>query len=686
MDIKALFKRIFIIYFSVFLVLSLSLSLINYRSVSAKIDRQIMESNQETLTHIDQSLQTILTNLDRNLLNLLSTDTMTQIINDNYSNKYDKFEKITLAQEEIGNFLRLNELAQGVYLYTEKSKSILTGDNYTAFDSFSDLSWYDAYRNMTTLSVLSDLYLIRRLPISYNEKQGAVILHLNEEALTRNIRNYQQNTSFYLLNSYGKIILGDPAMPLKLSGEEFSHDQIKYNGVKYIAFTQKSTALNWFLASAIPSDTVYFARNSNLKTLLLLTSSMIALAGIILLLLNRRSQKPILLIDDQLKHSVGSLKNQTVLNLLNETDRIDESVANLELLNIPLYNSFFIAIVIESDEAVPDDAIRHMDLIIKEHTRGILGQITPRRLAGILSFGNMDESDIFETAKVAAEYLRTMLTYEFNLNPQISIGGLAEDMSQIGRSYNQAVNSMKFYAVNENNEILCFEEIKNKTKIPYYEINSCIAEIRHEISENMFLTAKEKLEALFHMFMSQHLSIDHIHQFSLQLAGILASSAVDKGLSAENTPDWYNEIYSKNALDETHGLLLQLIDSMESHCAKAERSVANLLIQDATKYIDEHYTDENLSLSMLAELLNVSVSYLSRLFKQEINKTFLEYLIDCRIEQAKRLAVNTDMQISAISAAVGYKNYPSFVKTFKKQTGLSPGEYRKQHTGMPPFA
>lgn len=101
------------------------------------------------------------------------------------------------------------------------------------------------------------------------------------------------------------------------------------------------------------------------------------------------------------------------------------------------------------------------------------------------------------------------------------------------------------------------------------------------------------------------------------------------------------------------------------------------IIQKAIAYIGKHLSDESLSLSKLAQNLNINNSYLSKLFKAEVNMTVTEYISQIRIERAMEHLKTGNMKIQDIAFAVGYTDIAYFTKCFKKRTGLPPSEFKK---------
>ncbi|WP_327204869.1 AraC family transcriptional regulator [Paenibacillus sp. DMB20] len=100
-------------------------------------------------------------------------------------------------------------------------------------------------------------------------------------------------------------------------------------------------------------------------------------------------------------------------------------------------------------------------------------------------------------------------------------------------------------------------------------------------------------------------------------------------------------------------------------------------ILKATEYIKEHYADEELSLPRVAAELGMSVAYLSRSFKEEMNINFVKYLVQTRLEKAAELLEQDTSPAVEIAYQVGFTDYSHFSRTFKKHFGLTPAEYRK---------
>ena len=94
------------------------------------------------------------------------------------------------------------------------------------------------------------------------------------------------------------------------------------------------------------------------------------------------------------------------------------------------------------------------------------------------------------------------------------------------------------------------------------------------------------------------------------------------------------------------------------------------------RYIDNHYK-EQLTLDLLASEANVNKYYLAHAYKQTYGISPINYMIARRIQEGKRLLVETDLSLSQISGILGFSSASYFSQSFRKAEGISPVEYRK---------
>lgn len=106
-------------------------------------------------------------------------------------------------------------------------------------------------------------------------------------------------------------------------------------------------------------------------------------------------------------------------------------------------------------------------------------------------------------------------------------------------------------------------------------------------------------------------------------------------------------------------------------------SYKNEHIHTILKYIDEHI-NEQLSLQVISEQINLSREYTSYLFKKEMSKTLTDYINERKLLLAKELISRQNMTLCEVAQHVGYENYNYFCRLFRKHFGITPGQYKRK--------
>ncbi len=139
--------------------------------------------------------------------------------------------------------------------------------------------------------------------------------------------------------------------------------------------------------------------------------------------------------------------------------------------------------------------------------------------------------------------------------------------------------------------------------------------------------------------------------------------------------DLYNECLQ--SYENNFGILCafnQLMRCIDDNFGDKKIPTKNFYMSRAIEYIKENY-NKNISVENIANLLGIERSYLSRLFKTYKNKSTQNYIIDYRMQCAKRLFEREDLNVSQVCQAVGYTNIYCFSRIFKSRVGMPPKEY-----------
>lgn len=126
--------------------------------------------------------------------------------------------------------------------------------------------------------------------------------------------------------------------------------------------------------------------------------------------------------------------------------------------------------------------------------------------------------------------------------------------------------------------------------------------------------------------------------------------------------------------------LVDLLSLSVEYCKKLSLIVAasgaDNVIMRVRAYVEKNY-QKDLKLEGIAKMFNYNSAYLGKLFKKEIGENFNNFLDHIRIENAKKMLLDTDLKVYQVSERVGYSNIDYFYAKFKRYVGISPKEYKK---------
>jgi two-component system response regulator YesN len=120
--------------------------------------------------------------------------------------------------------------------------------------------------------------------------------------------------------------------------------------------------------------------------------------------------------------------------------------------------------------------------------------------------------------------------------------------------------------------------------------------------------------------------------------------------------------------------LIRAFGELREQGSAAHKQLSPKLLQ-ALRYLHANFQGE-IGVEDVAFAIGISVRYLHELFKRELNRTFLDYLTEYRIKQAKLILMREDAKMAEVSARVGYRSPQHFSQVFKRLTGVLPHQFR----------
>lgn len=258
-------------------------------------------------------------------------------------------------------------------------------------------------------------------------------------------------------------------------------------------------------------------------------------------------------------------------------------------------------------------------------------------------------------------------------------GNIVEEIEDVYKSYHNAAFAYMNEKERTRNQVIWFQENNGKisASFPYLELSMKLTRLVTSGDEQGL---HDSLKEIMTEYIFENNLPPWLQQILLnELQAILFRILVRLELEEQE----YQKYLAELEKDHRSPLLDQITNTLGLY-----RSLCTLVNEKKTKeagkmmpailaFLDANYGDPNLSLTMVADTFQISVPYLSSLFKASSGINFSNYVEDVRIEKAKGLLKNTSMSVGEIAAATGYGSANSFSRAFRRVTGDSASEYRK---------
>ncbi|MCS7463982.1 helix-turn-helix domain-containing protein [Paenibacillus doosanensis] len=402
----------------------------------------------------------------------------------------------------------------------------------------------------------------------------------------------------------------------------------------------------------------------------------------------------------QMHESLPALKWRLIMSLLMaDTTSYNRMVQYFDVLGIRFYDSRFVVMVIELDRiqeiASPRDvylftyAISNVaQELVSGVCSGVAVEISDGSAAAIMSFEEDDPKANQIQALQAADLVKDYVETHFKQTVTIGVGSPHLHLKGIHRSYQEALNALKYKLIMGENTVISVDDITGNHNDQFYRIwalgDSVVGHIRNPDETKL----EEQLDVLFGQIIASSVPPEMIKQMCIQLIMKSIKAVSEKGLDIKRFLDPNENIYyridSCGSVDEIKRYIASFLKQLIVLAGeKREGKGSGDTIGQVIRYLEQHYMDSDLSLNLMASQFGLSVPYLSKLFKETTETNFMDHLIRIRMEKSKELLADPKLKIGAIAESVGYNNPQSFIRIFKKYTGLTPGEYRETtlHSG-----
>ena len=344
----------------------------------------------------------------------------------------------------------------------------------------------------------------------------------------------------------------------------------------------------------------------------------------------------------------------------------------------------FRIIIPKSDEESNVDLLNTCTLsiieVIQKEFPGCLYAVTGEaQVSMILSTDRQAKETVMPMAEEKVERIRGELPGNIAERLFVYGGTIVEQAENIYESYHNAVFAFMNEKSQIENQIIWFRKNTGKSAaaFPYFELSVRLTRLVTSGDEQGLHDALKEImtEYIFENNLPTWLQQILLNELQAILFRIVAGLELDE----EEMQKYFCELEKshRSPVLEQITNTLGLYRSLCSRVNELKNKEAGKMMPAILAFLDANYGDPDLSLTMVADKFNISVPYLSALFKTSAGVNFSNYVEGLRIEKAKGLLKNTTMNVGEIAAATGYGSANSFCRAFKRVTGDSASEYRK---------
>lgn len=587
------------------------------------------------------------------------------------------------------------------------------------------------------------IYLFQEFPYFYNGRKAVLVFELNRyeffKLLYGDIDKNKQNV-YIFDNEYNPLFslqtnyngFGDiNNYKSKLVGNSGFFPVNKVSGDSDIYFYSKSGKINWTYIYPVTASDMKFSLSITLGVVLPFLIVFAIISMFFSLYITIRIYKPINelmksvvvpidsntakdeydLLDVALKNATfkqGQFNNimqnitpvileRLFSGLLNGKDLSKESVdETLNSINNPFNSDSYYTVVLVSIVELLNKNAAYVEsdfcilsitnivhALLNNNINHYVQRTSDLSLAVILECPKLEAST--QIKKDSMDLCTNINTHTRNLPYAVNtgIGGIYNNIMDLMLSYNEAKENLNFKMYFGNDDVTS----KNGEIEQAYD-KAYIFERTKSIMQNITNGNIEKTKELTRSFIK-----DISNQITdLELVKVIYKIFIDvfiEKMISMRINDEDISFADKKYLDKDFEILInvnQVSKYTQLFCNQAldlidvySRKSYYKHIDRAKEYVANNYFDIGLSLNMVAEYVGINQSYLCRLFKENTNENFVDYISQYRIEKAELLLDSTNLTVKEVGYKVGFNSMPTFFRVFKKYNGLTPGQYRNKN-------
>lgn len=291
------------------------------------------------------------------------------------------------------------------------------------------------------------------------------------------------------------------------------------------------------------------------------------------------------------------------------------------------------------------------------------------------------EANIINQCYSLAQEIRRRISLINNISLTISISSTFKKPFGLKKYWNEVTRLAKMKVFLGNDTIILNNTFVKKLNLNTDILNKRIYAINIAINENHINDLKLELTRLYDKDIRGFMQFNYLNYINSSLLDLIVKTCSRYAID-------YNDIFkvsyvpieilrSKETVEEMSSWFIEVFTKIINiKFSNSSKSTYSKKVSNCINYINKNLYNHSLSLTDIAENINVHKVYLCRIFKEETGENVTQYILKARIEKSKEIILSTNYKLYEISDKLGFNSPQQFSILFKKVTGITPNQFR----------
>ena len=295
----------------------------------------------------------------------------------------------------------------------------------------------------------------------------------------------------------------------------------------------------------------------------------------------------------------------------------------------------------------------------------------------VVVFMSEKEDEFINNIKAVLHKFSEMMFNEKGILLNIGLSSFSDTLYDVKHMLGQAIGVLEGKIFLSQTGIYEYEEEKFSNEAEYD-----ISEFYDSVTFILESNENESIEIFLEKYYDNCVNIHYVKKLSVSVVSALQLILMERGININELYMSSSVVWGKldrfETIVDTRQWLYNILKTAMDYINDSENSRYKKIINDIIDNINENY-DSVSNVNDIIKDLYISTSYAQSIFKKYTGKTISDYVIEKRMEEAKKLLSDPYVKVYEVAEKVGYKSKAHFSEIFKKYTGMTPKEFRQTH-------